>query len=42
VGELTVADQIMGHAFFLGVFPGLDTPRLDYMIDQVRRFLEQF
>jgi CDP-6-deoxy-D-xylo-4-hexulose-3-dehydrase len=38
-GELTVSDQIMGRAFFLGVYPGLDIPQLDYMIDTVGRFI---
>ena len=38
-GDLPVSDQIMGRAFFLGVYPGLDTPQLDYMIDMVGRFI---
>ncbi len=33
VGELNIADQIMRGSFFVGVYPGLDTPQLDYMID---------
>jgi len=32
VGPLPRADQVMRGAFFVGVYPGLDTPQLDYMI----------
>ncbi|MDX1614978.1 MAG: lipopolysaccharide biosynthesis protein RfbH [Candidatus Promineifilaceae bacterium] len=32
VGDLPRADQIMRGAFFVGVYPGLDVPQLDYMI----------
>ena len=41
VGALPVADQIMRGAFFVGVYPGLDTPQLDYMIDTFRGFFAQ-
>lgn len=33
VGDLTVADDIMRGGFFVGVYPGLDQPRLDYIVD---------
>ena len=42
VGELPVADQILRGAFFVGVYPGLDVQRLDYMIDIFSKFLGQF
>lgn len=41
VGDLAVADQIMRGAFFIGVFPGLDTPRLDYILDIFAKFFKQ-
>jgi CDP-6-deoxy-D-xylo-4-hexulose-3-dehydrase len=41
VGALPVADQIMRSTFFVGVFPGLDTPQLDYMIATFEKFFSQ-
>ena len=38
IGELPVSDQVMRGGFFVGVFPGLDRPRLDYMLDVFGRF----
>jgi CDP-6-deoxy-D-xylo-4-hexulose-3-dehydrase len=38
IGELPVADQIMRGAFFVGVYPGLDTPQLDYMIETFHHY----
>lgn len=40
VGDLPVADQIMRGAFFIGVYPGLDIPRLDYIIDTFDKFFK--
>lgn len=42
VSDLAVADQIMRSAFFIGVFPGLDTPRLDYIIDTFGKFFKHY
>lgn len=33
VGELTHTDKIMRDAFWVGVWPGIDQPRVDYMLD---------
>lgn len=33
IGDLKQADFIMNNVFWIGVFPGLDRPRLDYMIE---------
>ncbi len=41
VGDLRVADDIMERGFFVGVYPGLDRPRLDYMIDVFKKFLRR-
>ncbi|MCA9957393.1 MAG: DegT/DnrJ/EryC1/StrS family aminotransferase, partial [Anaerolineales bacterium] len=40
IGDLPVADQIMRGAFFIGVYPGLDIPRLDYIIDTFDKFFK--
>ncbi len=42
VGDLAVSDQIMEGGFFVGVYPGLDKARLDYMIEQFDSFFAQF
>jgi CDP-4-dehydro-6-deoxyglucose reductase, E1 len=41
VGDLPVADQIMRGTFFVGVFPGLDRPQIEYMIETFGRFFER-
>lgn len=41
VGNLRVSDQIMEGGFFVGVYPGLDKARLDYMIEQFGKFFKQ-
>lgn len=33
IGELARADFVMNNVFWIGTFPGLDRPRLDYMIE---------
>ena len=40
VGKLTNADIIMNNAFWLGVFPGIDKERLDFMIEKIREFIK--
>jgi len=39
VGELTNTDIIMNHTFWIGVFPGLSTDHLDFVIDKFEEFL---
>jgi CDP-6-deoxy-D-xylo-4-hexulose-3-dehydrase len=39
VGELTNADAVMVGTFWLGVYPGLSTEMLDYVIRTVREFV---
>jgi len=39
VGDLTNSDIIMRRTFWLGVYPGLTTPMLDYVADSIIEFL---
>ena len=39
VGELTNTDSVMNRTFFVGVYPGIDDARMDYMIDAFNRFM---
>jgi CDP-4-dehydro-6-deoxyglucose reductase, E1 len=40
VGELTNTDIVMNDTFWIGVWPGLTIPMLDYMIQELHRILE--
>lgn len=40
VGDLSTCDHIMERTFWIGVYPGLTTPMLDYMIETLREALE--
>jgi CDP-6-deoxy-D-xylo-4-hexulose-3-dehydrase len=35
IGELPNTDFVMNQVFWIGVYPGLDTPRLDYVIESL-------
>ena len=37
-GELTRTDQVMNQAFWLGVYPGLTTDHLDYIVEKLELF----
>jgi CDP-6-deoxy-D-xylo-4-hexulose-3-dehydrase len=39
VGDLTNTDRVMNDSFFVGVYPGLDDARLDYMTSTLGRFM---
>jgi CDP-4-dehydro-6-deoxyglucose reductase, E1 len=39
VGDLTNTDVITNRTFFVGVYPGLDDARLDYMVSVFERFM---
>jgi len=41
IGDLAISDKIMRGGFFIGVYPGLDQPRLDYMVDQFEAYFGQ-
>lgn len=38
-GDLTHTDTVMNQTFWLGVFPGLGEPQLDYIADKLETFL---
>jgi CDP-6-deoxy-D-xylo-4-hexulose-3-dehydrase len=38
VGDLRNADYVMNHVFWIGVFPGLTSAMLDYVVDTLHRF----
>jgi CDP-6-deoxy-D-xylo-4-hexulose-3-dehydrase len=41
VGNLENTDRIMNDSFWLGVYPGLNQDRLDYIISNVKCFLKK-
>jgi CDP-6-deoxy-D-xylo-4-hexulose-3-dehydrase len=38
VGDLAGADRIMNEAIFVGVYPGLSSAMLDYMVETITKF----
>lgn len=40
VGDLEGADALMNRSLWIGVYPGLTTEMLDYMVDKIRIFIE--
>ncbi len=40
-GELTNTDRVMNDSFFLGVYPGITDPMVDYVIAQIGEFLKK-
>jgi CDP-6-deoxy-D-xylo-4-hexulose-3-dehydrase len=40
-GDLTVSDTIMNDTFFVGVYPGLTAPMLDYVIESFEAFFRR-
>jgi CDP-6-deoxy-D-xylo-4-hexulose-3-dehydrase len=39
VGKLENSDLVMRNSFFIGVYPGLDDARIDYVLDKFEEFL---
>ena len=39
VGDLTNTDIVMTRSFWVGVYPGLTTPMLDYVIESISNFM---
>lgn len=42
VGSLPNAEKVMRDSFFLGVYPGIDEGRMDYIIKQVKGFMAKY
>jgi CDP-6-deoxy-D-xylo-4-hexulose-3-dehydrase len=40
VGDLASTDTVMNDTFFVGVYPGIDDARMDYVVDTFRRFID--
>lgn len=40
-GELTTTDRIMRDTFWIGVYPGMTEPMLNYMVDTIREFVRK-
>ena len=40
VGNLRNADRIMKDSFFLGVYPGIDEPRMNFVLQKTEEFLK--
>lgn len=40
VGEMKESDTIMNNAFWLGVWPGIDKERMDYMKNTIEKFIK--
>ena len=40
-GDLTVTDNIMNNAFWIGVYPGMGEEKIDYMTDMIKQYLKE-
>jgi CDP-6-deoxy-D-xylo-4-hexulose-3-dehydrase len=41
VGDLAKADEVMNRVFWIGVYPGLNQPMLDYISDTMKQLYER-
>ncbi|MGB3716014.1 MAG: lipopolysaccharide biosynthesis protein RfbH [Candidatus Promineifilaceae bacterium] len=41
VGDLPVSNQILRSTFFVGIYPGLDHPQLDYVVEIIDAFFRK-
>jgi CDP-6-deoxy-D-xylo-4-hexulose-3-dehydrase len=39
VGDLANSDTVMERTFFVGIYPGIDDARMEYVIDTFGRFM---
>lgn len=39
VGNLENSDEIMWHSFFIGLYPGIDEEKMNYMIEKIKEFM---
>jgi CDP-6-deoxy-D-xylo-4-hexulose-3-dehydrase len=42
VGELSNCDKVMNDGFFIGVYPGIDRKRMDYMLGKIEEFMKRW
>lgn len=42
IGDLSNSDIVMQRSFWIGVYPGLTTQMLEYVIDSIREFLSKY
>jgi CDP-6-deoxy-D-xylo-4-hexulose-3-dehydrase len=40
IGDMSGSDYVMNHVFWLGVYPGLTTEMLDYVVETIGAFVE--
>jgi CDP-6-deoxy-D-xylo-4-hexulose-3-dehydrase len=41
VGDLPNADRVLRSSFFVGVYPGLDSPRIAYVLEAFADFFDR-
>lgn len=41
VGTLDKTNQVLEHTFWIGVYPGMNQEKLDYMIEKIHEFVDQ-
>ena len=41
VGDLSNTDYVMNNTLFLGVYPGMTSEKLDYVVEQIHQFVKQ-
>jgi hypothetical protein len=42
VGRLENRDKIMKDSFFIGVYPGIDEEKMNYILDKVGEFMGKY
>jgi CDP-6-deoxy-D-xylo-4-hexulose-3-dehydrase len=40
IGDMSGSDYVMNHVFWIGVYPGLTTAMLDYVVETMVAFVE--
>lgn len=41
IGTLEKTDLVMNHSFWIGVYPGMNQRKLDYMVKMIKQFVQQ-
>ena len=42
IGELPVTNQIMNDTFWIGVYPGMTSEKLEYMVSKIKEFVAKW